>query len=221
MTATRQIGPSKVKNTGRVSSSKNDRSAAFESLLERDFLTLLDFDLDVVKFQEQPVTIEYTGGEGERRHYTPDVFVLFRQGSQRQRPEPTLYEVKPRSVLFSEWATLKPKFRAARRYATGQGWRFKIVTEQEIRGPYLQNVQFLRQFRGGNEKKLEFSEALLNLLLQQSLSTPRALVTTLLQDPMNQARAIRTLWKLVAHHRIGMDLTQPISMESPIWNVLE
>lgn len=218
---TRLIGPSKVKNTGRLSSSKNDRSAAFESLLERDFFTLLDFDLDVVKFHEQPVTIEYVGSTGEPRRYTPDVLVFFRQGSQRKRPEPTLYEVKPRPVLFSQWAVLKPKFRAARRYATAHGWRFKIVTEQEVHGAYLQNVQFLRQFRGGNEKKLEFADVLLHRLQQQSLSTPHALVTSLLQDPLNQARAIRSFWKLVAHHRIGMDLTQPISMESEIWNVLE
>src|SRR4051812_11449290 len=113
---TRQIGPSKVKNTGRISSSKNDRAAAFESLLERDFLMLLDFDLDVVKFHEQPVTIEYRDNEEQIRHYTPDVLVTFRQGSQRKRPEPTLYEVNPRQILFSQWSYLKPKFMAARRY---------------------------------------------------------------------------------------------------------
>jgi len=50
-------------------------TSAFESSLERDFLLLLDFDPEVVLYEEQPVTINYHDDQGRRRRYTPDVLV--------------------------------------------------------------------------------------------------------------------------------------------------
>ena len=47
------------------------RMIAFESLLERDFIYLLDYDARVEWFEEQPLTIGY--GQADRTlHYTPD-----------------------------------------------------------------------------------------------------------------------------------------------------
>jgi hypothetical protein len=44
---------------GRFPSLKLERMVDFESLIERDFIYMLDFDSDVVSFTEQPLTIEY------------------------------------------------------------------------------------------------------------------------------------------------------------------
>jgi hypothetical protein len=44
---------------GRFPSLKLDRMVDFESLIERDFIFLLDFDPQVEAFSEQPLTIEY------------------------------------------------------------------------------------------------------------------------------------------------------------------
>src|SRR4030043_2008484 len=49
----------------------------YESCLERDFYLACDHAVDVVKFQHQPVCIEYKDGKGKSRKYTPDVFVEF------------------------------------------------------------------------------------------------------------------------------------------------
>jgi hypothetical protein len=56
---------------GKFPSIKMRRMIAFESLLERDFIYLLDYDKDVEWFEEQPLTIEYQH-EGKRRHCIPD-----------------------------------------------------------------------------------------------------------------------------------------------------
>ena len=44
---------------GRFPSTKMGRMIAFESLLERDFIYLLDYDPTVDWFEEQPLSIEY------------------------------------------------------------------------------------------------------------------------------------------------------------------
>jgi len=58
-----------------------------------------------------------------------------------------LCEVKYRKDLALQWPKLKPKIRAARKYAKNEGWEFKIFTEKEIRTPYLENIRFLWSYR--------------------------------------------------------------------------
>jgi hypothetical protein len=64
--------------TGLVYNSRTRSLSAFESTLERDYLLLLDFDLAVEFYEEQPATIEYRDSSGSLRRYTPDVFVRYR-----------------------------------------------------------------------------------------------------------------------------------------------
>ena len=60
---------------GRFPSLKLGRMVAFESLIERDFIYLLDFESDVTWFAEQPLTIPYQH-KGKTRSYTPDFHVI-------------------------------------------------------------------------------------------------------------------------------------------------
>lgn len=53
----------------------------YESLLERDFLTLLRVDPSVESFVTQPIKIPYTLA-GRPSSYTPDVLVKFKPDSQ-------------------------------------------------------------------------------------------------------------------------------------------
>ncbi len=131
--------------TGVTAAAKADGPAEFESTLERDLLALLEFSPEVRQFEVQPVTLTWRDGSIERR-YTPDALARFR--THRGQPElpSILYEVKYRADLWADWPKLRPKFRAALRFAKAQGWRFKIITEQEIRTPYLANAQFLLPF---------------------------------------------------------------------------
>ena len=108
------------------------------SSLERDFLLLLDFDRDVEFYEEQPVKIVYHDAQGRRRTYTPDVLVRYRTDRlQARHTKPLLCEVKYREELRQHWAAYRPKFRAAGRYARQHGWRFRLVTDRDVRTPYL------------------------------------------------------------------------------------
>lgn len=56
--------------------------AELESILEEDFLTLLEFDRTVDRYEVQPVTVQYTDAEGKPRHYTLDVLIHYRPAEE-------------------------------------------------------------------------------------------------------------------------------------------
>ena len=113
--------------TGVASHHKATGRAMFESTLERDFLTLLEFDPAVESFEVQPVTVHWLDESDKERIYTPDVLAYFHS---THHPT-TLYEVKYRSELKELWPELKPKFRAALQFARAgvvQGIGFDLRT---------------------------------------------------------------------------------------------
>lgn len=215
--AVRKIPTNRRSLTGFVASRRDGRMVASESSLERDLLVLLDFDPAVERYEEQPVRIEYRDARGRRRTYTPDVLVYFRQDAAAPGAllTPLLYEVKYREDLSENWREIKPKVRAARAYARGRGWRFRIITEREIRTPYLQSVKFLRQYRRLQPNDAE-RRLLLDRLREVGESDPESLLLTISPEPVRRAELLPTLWHLVAAGDIYADLDEPLTMRSPI-----
>lgn len=215
--AVRKIPTNRRSLTGFVASRRDGRMVASESSLERDLLVLLDFDPAVERYEEQPVRIEYRDARGRRRTYTPDVLVHFRQdvAANGVSLSPLLYEVKYREDLSENWPQIKPKVRAGRDYARGRGWRFHIITEREIRTPYLESAKFLRQYRrlqpGDAERRL-----LLDRLREMGESDPETLLLAIHQEPVRRAELLPTLWHLVAVGDIHADLGERLTMRSPI-----
>ena len=105
--------------TGMAAHSKSVGCAAYESSLERDFLSLLEFCPDVIRFEVQPVSIEWFDDSGKKHMYTPDVLVHYKPS--RQPVTIILYEVKYRSDLRNNWSVLQPKFKAARAFCRQKG----------------------------------------------------------------------------------------------------
>ncbi|WP_018936980.1 heteromeric transposase endonuclease subunit TnsA [Thioalkalivibrio sp. ALJ24] len=197
--------------TGLIASQKGGGAPAFESSLERDLLILLDFDREVESIEEQPLTLEYTDPLGATRTYTPDFFVRYVDDRR-----PLLCEVKYRKDLFRDWSLLKPRLKAARRYATEQGWEFRILTENEIRTPYLENARFLREYRD-LPVTLDQRVAVMPLLNDMRETTPAELTQAIFRSPWNRAEILPVVWHLMALGRIEADLTRPLSMSSRIW----
>lgn len=220
----RKIGPSPVKNTGRISTRKANQSQTFESLLERDFLILLDVDPRVVRIGIQPITLRWATVAEKVKEYTPDVVVHYDPSSIETDPRlrTTLFEVKPRAILKRKWSELQPKFKAAVAWAREHECRFKIVTEVEIQTPYLENVRILRHYRPDrmgppSEEALKFRSLLLEQLARCKQTTPRNLLEMVTNSWDEQARLIPQLWALVNDQVIGIDLSASLTMASPIW----
>lgn len=217
----RKIPTNRRSLTGLIASRKNSRMVASESSLERDLMLLLDFDRDVERYEEQPVQIEYRDKEGQRRTYTPDVLIYYRQIVSPQKPNsPLLCEVKYRKDLFDNWREIKPKIRAGRAYARVQDWRFQIFTEREIRTPYLENAKFLRQYLRIVPSTLD-RNLLLETLRQLDKTDPESLLLAVHQDRLKRAELLPTLWHLLAIGMIEADLAQPLNMRSSIRPTVE
>ena len=185
--------------TGMAAHSKSVGCAAYESSLERDFLSLLEFCPDVIRFEVQPVSIEWFDDSGKKHMYTPDVLVHYKPS--RQPVTIILYEVKYRSDLRKNWSVLQPKFKAARAFCRQKGWMFKLVTEVEIHTVYYEPYMILL------DQKLK----------ELKTATPRELVAAVFQDEWNQAKILPVLWYLVAVGEIGADLNLPLTMNSTLW----
>lgn len=199
--------------TGRAASDKAEGTAAFESTLERDFITLLEFSCHVKSFEVQPVTINWIDDKGLARRYTPDVLVHYSTVGML----PELVEVKYRQDLERYWIELKPRLKAGIRFARTQGWRFKIMSELEIRTPLLNNARFLLPFlRNGPPPEADM-DLLYSKLRQLGQSTPQFLTTAIFQDEWHRAQLIPSVWYLVAKRIIGADFDQPVTMASNIW----
>jgi hypothetical protein len=122
---------------GRFPSLKLARMVAFESLLERDFIYLLDFEADISWFAEQPLTISYQHKE-KLYHYTPD-FHIIKDGQH------LLIECKPQKFIGK--ADNQRKFSAAQAWCAAKNWQFQVVSDVELRQNYrVHNVKLLTQF---------------------------------------------------------------------------
>lgn len=198
--------------TGVAANSKSEGKAMFESTLERDWLTLLQFSAEVESFEVQPVKIKWVDVERKNHTYTPDVLVYYHQAGIK----PLLCEVKYRDELRENWTQFKPKFQAAYRYAKERGWRFKLITERRVRTTLLDNAKFLLPFTRRTTSKAEQIPVLLEKLVLQPSTTVQSLLNSIDANPMIQAEYIPVLWYLVGTHQVGVDLTQKLTMTSVI-----
>jgi hypothetical protein len=207
----RALKPARRSLTGRVALG-NGGTAGYESSLERDWLMALDFDWRVQRIQEQPYTLTYLL-DGKRRRYTPDVLAVFEEGGVQRT---VVYEVKAHEDLRENWAEQRPRYKAAVADCRTRGWRFRIVTERDIRTPYVNNIKFLRRYRDLKEQQLH-GTALLYTLRALGETTPQALLAATWSDNERRLTALPELWRLVAKRDIAAALHDPLTMATPIW----
>lgn len=139
----RKIPPTRQSLSGKMASRHLPGKVAFESLLERDFLYLLEANGHLRAVKTQPRTIQLKVN-GKKRPYTPDVEVEWREGVDLPfGVSRAIFEVKPFEVLRAKYDELAPKLRAARAYFEEEGIAFKVVTDRYIRGPLLEPARLV------------------------------------------------------------------------------
>ncbi|MGA9995652.1 MAG: TnsA endonuclease N-terminal domain-containing protein [Pyrinomonadaceae bacterium] len=215
----RKIPKSYRNVTGLTATEKSGEMAGYESRLEHECQKLLNFNTNVLKYEEQPVTIYFTGDDGKRHRYTPDILIHYRKDiAPAKYWKPLLAEVKWRTNLFKDWRNLKPKFLAARNYVRERGSEFVIITDKEIKIPYLTNATFLLMFR-----RFPVIESHSNLLLQAldefRETDPETLLQSISKDRDEISRLLPTLWQLVGNHAVGANLDSILTMRSRIWSI--
>lgn len=178
---------------GYFPSRKLNRMVAWESPLERDAIQLLEFSPGVVSYQEQPTVIQYFDGD-QMRDYYPDLEVRLLDGATVH------FEVKPSSKLAKP--KIATKLRAIAEHYIERGWRFRIITEHEIRcEPLLSNVRTLIYLNGRAGTFLPTAADLIRTFGSTSVSF----------DALAAKLGKETVWRLLAVNQLACDLTQPIT----------
>lgn len=211
MMPVRKIPKNHLVVTGGFASEKNDRLLGFESLLEKDYMILLEYDDAVRNFEEQPVRIPVTAKGRRLSPYVPDVLVNFYPGRGGKERKPLLVEVKPTRYLVKHAEKYKPKFAAAKAYAAEHGWQFQIVTEKEIRGPLLGNLKFLREYHRFSPSSQEIAPILEAVKAAGNCTFSELLDRLCGDDTGHRLRVIPVIWNLVATRRLRTDLNVPIT----------
>ncbi len=192
---------------GRFPSLKLGRMVAFESLIEQDYVYVLDYEPDVIGFEEQPFSIQYDW-QGKWHKYTPDFHVI-----RDTRHE--IVECKPQALVTSD--ENQKKFMVAQRWCRERGWTLVVVTDLELRtGPRLANIKLLTRY-ARMEVAPEIHHQAKEILAD--LSKPHLLFETGCHiDPHDPRRGVGVLLHLAYHHRIQITLSKaPISDHSQIW----
>ncbi|WP_228061929.1 TnsA endonuclease N-terminal domain-containing protein [[Phormidium] sp. LEGE 05292] len=174
----------------------------FESLIERDYMYLLEIDPDVESYRSQPLTISYTISNKQLK-YTPDFLVKRKKFQQ-------IVEIKPESKVHS------PKnirlFRCVAPLCQEQGYSFVVVTDKMIRvQPLLDNVKLL--YRYAREPLTYKNYIDCHQYFKERISTS---LQAAQQDLTTKQISFKILMKLIFSGVLETDLMKPINSESLI-----
>ncbi|MES2863013.1 MAG: TnsA endonuclease N-terminal domain-containing protein [Bacteroidota bacterium] len=201
--------------SGSIVSLKNNDTIDFESSLERDFISLLEFEDKVVKYCHQPIKIYYCN---DKKYYVPDFYIEYENGRKE------IVEIKYSNDLLINHDKFKYKFEAAREFCKANNIKFLILTEIDIRSSYLENVKFLLRYSfnyhsGGvisflSNKDLE---EIKKTVKNTQECTPNILLDKLCNNIERKAETLYLLWYLVLAKEIKADLNIKLNMNSKIW----
>lgn len=185
------------KNIGKFPSLKVGRNVWWESLLERDYIHLLEFDPDVTKYEEQPIRVAYPL-EGRACHYTPDFLVERRDGRR------IIVEVKLKIKASTE--DFRLFFLSAAPVIHKLGYEFVVVTEEMIRvEPLLENIKIL----WGYSRVAFFSrhQVLCRKFLREN---DEASIADLARALSDKGVTLPVIYSLVYHGALSADLNLPL-----------
>jgi hypothetical protein len=184
---------------GSFPSLKMGRSVSYTSTLERDLLFILEYEKQVLRYQEQPFVVT-APLEGRDRRYTPD-YALWTETGQ------TLVECKPAAQLSDPHT--QQQIAVGTRWASAHGWHFEVVTDVALRtGSYLANLKLLWRY-----SRLRFTPAARVSLLDRLADADSLPLSQLVMTPEAFPLALHLLF----HHALHTDLTQPLTGQSRVW----
>ncbi len=190
---------------GYFPSVKTGRMVNFESLLERDFIVLLDFEPQVTSFAEQPFHISYQVADKTHK-YTPDFYVVSAGYNWVCECKPVRFQDTPENLI---------KFAAAHAWCETRGWSFRVITDEQLSGWRVKNIKLLTQF-ARHPVHASLQTAILQAVACSSEVLCIGQVTQLVNPAAPQTILIPLLY-LAYHHKIHLPLNDfPINLQTPI-----
>lgn len=196
--------------TGHFPSIKNNRSVAFESLLERTYFLTLEFDDTVKSYSEQPqITIEQNG---KPKTYSADCYVIYHKSSGKRN---TIVEAKYESDLAKDRKNLTDKFERARTSLHKMDLDFFLFTDATYSEVYIRNLDFLYRYKTFTHNN-DNDSRILNTI-DKPISALE-LANSLAKNKPDYFQLSNSIWALVANGHLYTNLNnKEITMNSIVW----
>lgn len=210
--------------SGEINSICRNDSVQFESSLERDFVYMLEFDINVNKYIEQPIEINYIDIKGKNRKYTPDFLVEYFDKNVE------IIEIKYESVLLKKIDELEIKFNAAKEFCIKNQFNFRLITDKEIRidkFDELANYKFLFRYKNFFHKIISTEQyyynlqkdliKLYDLIYKLQKCSIKELIDKCSNNQEEKSQFIFLTWCMLADNLIKADLTIKLNLDTIIW----
>lgn len=186
--------------TGHFPSIKNNTSIGFESKLEKAHFLSLEFDNEVISYQEQPqIEICINGND---KIYSADCYIKRYNNSLKKD---SIVEVKYTSEIEKRKEYFEKKFESAKTSVNKLNLDFEVYTEKIHSEIYLDNLDFLYRYKlQPIENKYE--DKILKIMNKKNKISALDLANLVSENPIEYGLISNCIWDLVCKEKLKTNL---------------
>ena len=186
--------------TGHFPSIKNNTSIGFESKLEKAHFLSLEFDNEVISYQEQPqIEICINGND---KIYSADCYIKRAKNSNKKD---SIVEVKYTNEIEKRKEYFEKKFESAKTSVNKLNLDFEVYTEKIHSEIYLDNLDFLYRYKlQPIENKYE--DQILKMVNKNHKISAFDLANLISKNPIEYALISNCIWDLVCKEKLKTNL---------------
>ena len=186
--------------TGHFPSIKNNTSIGFESKLEKAHFLALEFDNEVISYQEQPQIEIFFNGKNQI--YSADCYIKRVKNSSKKD---SIVEVKYTNEIEKKKEYFEKRFESAKISSNKLNLDFEVYTEQNHSEIYLDNLDFLYRYKlYPIENKYE--NQIIDLLKENKKISAFELANLISQNLIDYPTISNCIWDLVCKEKLKSDL---------------
>ena len=186
--------------TGHFPSIKNNTSIGFESKLEKAHFLSLEFDNEVISYQEQPqIEICINGND---KIYSADCYIKRAKNSLKKD---SIVEVKYTSEIEKKKDYFEKKFEASTISANKLNLDFEVYTEKIHSEIYLDNLDFLYRYKLQPIEN-KYKDKILKILNKNNKISAFDLANLISKNPIEYGLISNCIWDLVCKEKLKTNL---------------
>ncbi len=186
--------------TGHFPSIKNNTSIGFESKLEKAHFLSLEFDNEVISYQEQPqIEICINGND---KIYSADCYI---KRSNNSNKKDSIVEVKYTNEIEKRKEYFEKKFEATTISANKLSLEFEIYTEKIHSEIYLDNLDFLYRYKLQPIEN-KYKDQILKILNKKNKISAFDLANLVSENPIEYGLISNCIWDLVCKEKLKTNL---------------
>ena len=186
--------------TGHFPSIKNNTSIGFESKLEKAHFLSLEFDNEVISYQEQPQVEIYINGKD--KIYSADCYIKRAKTSLKKD---SIVEVKYTSEIEKKKDYFEKKFEASTISANKLNLDFEVYTEKIHSEIYLDNLDFLYRYKLQPIEN-KYKDKILKILNKNNKISAFDLANLISKKPIEYGLISNCIWDLVCKEKLKTNL---------------